>query len=503
MKDLKNILTIACLLITGILSAQINQAEFEKYINDAVVDYELPGVNIALSNKEQIVFQHTNGYANVEDKIRLEPNAVFGIASLSKAFTAAAIGILVDQGKLNWTDKVNQYIPGFKLSDPIVTASLTVEDLLAHRSGFATFDGDLLWYGTNYSREEIIQRFSAYPISYDFRTTYGYQNIMFIIAGEIVEAASGMSWDLFIQKHIFSPLGMNDSYTSINQYTEATKIAYPYVKGKLDKLRNYDNSGGAAALSSTIVDLTKWIQLWLNNGIINGDTILKPSTVSKLIDLHTPMSPSSFDRRNGISFKGYAQGWFLMDYAGEKVAHHGGGLPGYISKIFILPNKGFGGIILTNSESSLPTALMYASIDRYLKIENQKDWAATYLDFSKRYDQYLNKKEEERLAARNPKLKSNIPQENLIGTYTDKVYGKAEVSFVKGKLVFSMLASKELFTSEMSHWQQNTYQIKFSDSFLPAGYISFNSNADGEVVGLKIDLPNPDFHFHKLDFLKD
>ena len=213
-------------------------------------------------------------------------------------------------------------------------------------SGFGTFDGDLLWYGTNYSREDIIRKFSKYEMTYDFRTDYGYQNIMFIIAGEVVEEVSGMTWDAFVEQRIFKPLAMNNSYTSISQYTSKTSIAMPHVKGELDELRNYDNSGGAAALSSNVEDLSKWIKFWLNDGIVGTDTLLKAATHRKLLTLHTSIPPSGFDRRNGIEFKGYSQGWFLMDYDGDKVAHHGGGLPGFISKIFLVPSQNMGGIIL-------------------------------------------------------------------------------------------------------------------------------------------------------------
>jgi CubicO group peptidase (beta-lactamase class C family) len=501
MKILKPFIFPLLLLFAVQVSAQESNQEFDEYVAKYVEAYELPGLAISIVKNDEVAFQKAYGYANQVEKDELETESVFAIASLSKAFTATSIAILVDEGKLDWNDRVKDYIPYFNLSDEYVESQMTIEDLLSHRSGFNTFDGDLLWYGTNYSPEEIIKRFSAYDMTYDFRTTYGYQNIMFIVAGEVVEEVSGMSLGDFIKERIFTPLKMNNSYTSIAEYTEKTNVAMPHTKGVLDELRNYDNSAGAALLSSNVEDLSKWIQLWLNEGITaDGNTLLKSQSYHKLLNLHTPIAPSSFDRKNGIELEGYGLGWFLMGYQGNKVAHHGGGLPGFISKIFIVPAQNFGGIVLTNGVTSLPAALMYSSIDYFLGDESETNWAQTYLDFTKRYEIRLAKKKEERYANRNKKLKANIKAEDLIGSYEDVYYGKSEVKKQNGKLVLELTPAKDIFSSEMTHWQQNTYRIKFKDEFLPEGFVTFQANADGEVTNFTIDLPNPDFHFYNLKF---
>lgn len=501
MKTLRPLIFPLLLFFAFQVGAQEKHQKFDDYVGKYVKAYELPGLAISIVKDDEIVFQKAYGYANQVEKDELETESVFAIASLSKAFTATSIAILVDQGKLNWNDRVKDYIPYFNLSNEYVESQMTIADLLSHRSGFNTFDGDLLWYGTNYSPEEIIKRFSTYEMSYDFRTTYGYQNIMFIVAGEVVEEVSGMPLGDFIKKNIFTPLKMNNSYTSIAEYTEKTNVAMPHTKGVLDELRNYDNSAGAALLSSNVEDLSKWIQFWLNEGIsADGDTLLKNQTYHKLLNLHTPIAPSSFDRKNGIEFEGYGLGWFLMGYEGNKVAHHGGGLPGFISKIFIVPAQNLGGIVLTNGETSLPAALMYSSIDHFLGVDTEMNWAQTYLDFSKRYEKRLDQQKEERYAARNKKLKANIKEDKLLGTYEDEYYGKAIVKQQSGKLFLELTPAKDIFSSEMTHWQQNTYRIKFKDEFLPEGFVTFQANANGEVTHFTIDLPNPDFHFYNLKF---
>ncbi len=494
---------IFSLLIVSSVSAQNSEhLEFDKYVANAVDSFELPGLSIAIVKDGELVFDKAYGLKDINKSEKIDTKSVFAIASLSKAFTAAAIGMLVDEGKLNWTDRVSEYIPSFSLSDEYVASQLTIEDLLCHRSGFNTFDGDLLWYGTNYSREEIIERFENYKMSYDFRTRYGYQNIMFLIAGEVVEEVSGMSWEEFMKERFFKPLEMSNSYATFDGFRSETNKALPHTKGGLDEIRSYDNSGGAAAISSNVIDLSHWISMWLNGGVYKEDTILSKATHSKLLSLHTPINPSSFDVSNGTEFKGYALGWFVMNYGSSKVAYHGGGLPGYISKIFILPTEGVGGIILSNGETSLPTALMYSAIDEFTGKESEKDYAQTYLGFSKRYKAYLDKKGDQRSEKRG-KGKANIDTEDLVGEYEDIVYGKAIVENRKGKLYLKLLPAEDLFSSEMEHWQQNTYRVKFKDKFLPEGFITFEVDANAEVQGFKIDLPNPDFHFHNLHFKKN
>ncbi len=474
-------------------------SEFDTYVRNAFEAYGIAGMSIAITKDQQVIFSNAYG---VKDKRSGEPmdvNSVFGIASLSKAFTAAAVGMLVDEGKVKWSDRVVDILPSFKLYDDYATANFTVEDLLSHRSGYNTFDGDLLWYGTDYSRSEIINRISKLPNKTSFRESYGYNNIMFIVAGELVAKVSGISWDEFIETRIFTPLGMNSSRTSTTKFSEADNLAVPHVKGVASEFLNYDNSGGAAALNSSVMDLSKWLSMWTNNGIYNGDTLLSSKTVNYIISLQTPQLVSSFDQSNGINFKGYGLGWFLFDYDGKKVAHHGGGLPGFISKIGFVPQEKLGFVVLTNDESSLPAALMYKILDEFMHTGETKDWAELYLGFSKQYEERLEKERQEQLGNRNKKTKPSIGLANYVGTYEDEMYGKALISLEKKQLKVVLVPAKDLFNSTLEHWEYDVFQIKFKDGFLPEGYIKFDV-IDEKVNGFTIDLPNPDFHFYHLNF---
>jgi CubicO group peptidase (beta-lactamase class C family) len=381
---------------------------------------------------------------------------------------------------------------------------MTVEDLLCHRSGLITFDGDLLWYGTNYTREEIIERIRYRPLSQGYRTDFGYQNIMYITAGELIESVTGKSWDENVKERIFKPLGMVQSNTSISQYKPTQQIAYPHIEGKKQALLNYDNSGATAAINSNLTDLSKWISMWANEGVYDGDTIISKESFDRITRLHTVIPTGGLDRMVATNFKGYGLGWFLFDYKGQKVVHHGGGLPGYITKLAFVPEKDLGIVVLTNDMSSLTTAMMYEILEAY-SAEDTTDFISLFTEFAGRGDAY---REQSLKAKEDKKNLDNAPsfeRAAYVGVYEDKMYGKAEVS-IRGKrrkshLFIELLPSKELFHGKLEPFNGDTYKVVFNDPFLPPGYVTF-SVEDEAVSGFTINLENPDFHFYKLDFKK-
>lgn len=499
------LITLLLIIASFSISAQeIDFAKFDKYVKKAMRDYKMPGLAIGVIQNGDIVFQQGYGVSMVGQDQRISTNSMFGIASLSKAFTAASIGMLVEEGKLSWNDRVTEHLPNWKLSDPVATNLMTVEDLLCHRSGLKTFDGDLLWYGSNYSRAEIITRIQHLPLSYEFRNGFGYQNIMFITAGEVIAKVSGMTWDKFVEARILKPLGMTQTVSSITKYKENTKIAYPHLKRKPQKLLNYDNSGATAALNSNMVDMMTWTKFWLNNGIHHGDTLLKASTVRKIFSVENPLNVSGFDASIGIHFKGYGLGWFLMDYNGKKVVHHGGGLPGYITKVALVPEENMGIVVLSNDMSSICTALMYKLLDEAFG-ESKRDWSKDFSTYGKKSDSLsivkMNKQDQERKTETTP----SVPLENFVGTYTDTFYGNASISIEgkgkKARLKLVLEPAKVLFTASCDHWENNSFVFKFNDEFLPRGFANFKVEGS-KVTGFTIDLPNPDFHFSNLNFVK-
>ena len=489
-------------LLTSLPTIAQQQKDYkalDKYIEKAVADFGIPGLAVGIIKNGEIVLLKGYGYRNTETKKKVDENTVFGIASCSKAFTAATIAILVDEGKLNWDDKVIDHYPSFQMYDPYITRELTIRDLLCHRSGLQTFDGDLLWYGTDLSREEVIRQIRFRKNEYSLRAKFGYSNVMFIAATEVVKAVTGHSWDAFVNQKIFQPLGMTSTNTSNATFDKGMDVAYPHIDGKPEAFINYDNSAGAAAINTSAADLLKWVQLMLDKGALNDTSVFSKKQYYTLVAQQTVLPAGAAEKVGGTHFSGYGLGWFLKDYQGMKIIQHGGGLPGFHSKVVFVPEDSLGYVILANQISGGVGALDHKILDFFLT-DSDKDWARLYLDYEKKQEV---KKGENAKAKEEARVKNTSPSlslENYTGLYEDKMYGQAKVEMRDGQLFVTLLPTKKLFYSTMEHWQYDTFRIQFNDPYLPEGFVTFSFDSEANVMGFKIDLENPDFHFYKLDF---
>jgi CubicO group peptidase (beta-lactamase class C family) len=482
------------------VTAQVtfDHKQFEAFAQETVEAFDLPSMTMIVQKEGEVLFSGAWGSRGREsDQVAPNLETMYAIASLSKAYTAASIGMLVDDGKLRWDDKVKTHLPWFEMHDPYVTEHLTIEDLLCHRSGLITFDGDLLWYGSNYDRKEAVKRIRHREPTYEFRSEFGYQNLMFMTAGEVIEAVSGMSWDAFVAERILKPLEMERTTSSYNAFINDDNFAKPHLSGEEIFTLSYENSGATAALNSCASDMSKWLSFWLDQGVVNGDTLLQPATVKKIWALHTPLAVGNFDARNGTHFKGYAQGWFVMDYNGRKVIHHGGGLPGFITKAVLVPEEQISIVVLTNDMSSVPTMMMYAAIDAVMG-RPYDAWLEQFEGYKKGADEREAKQKEERLATKQPNAKVQKAAAYL-GTYADAIYGEAVVTNDGGELKLQFKPAEKLFTGALSPWADNAFRWDHQDPFLTYGVVTFEM--DGKTAtGFTVELPNYDFHFDKLNF---
>jgi len=478
----------------------VNYEALDNYIATSVKNYDLTGLSIALIKDNEVVFTKAYGSKNTKFNQQLETASLFNIASCSKAFTASCLSKLVNEGKLKWSDKVTSYLPDFKLADPNITSLLTVEDLLCHRSGLGTFYGDLLWYQTDYSQEEIMKRMEFLPITVQYRSEFGYQNDMYIVAGKIIEKITGLTWGEYLKENILTPLNMLQTRVASKYLDKNQNIAMPHLKKEVEELYLIDEHPALSIYSSTD-ELSNWVKMLLNKGQFEGKTILDEKVVRDLFTARLAMPVSSYSESLGTNFKNYAIGWSTFDYAGKKIVEHDGGMPGYISKVCLVPSENLGMIILTNDMNYLPTALRYRILDLFFS-ESEKDWAQIYLGYQKASDDYDQEKKEKKYANRNENTKPTLKLKEYAGSYEDKMYGKAEITFEKGELTFTMLPAKKAFTSKMAHWQDNSFHIKLNDNFLPEGWVNFYFDENKNLEGFKIELENPDFHFFNLDFVK-
>lgn len=482
--------------------------ELDGLFSKAITDFNVPGMAVAIIKDDQVLLSRGYGVKQVGHPDPVDDKTLFAIASNSKAFTSAALAILVDEGKLKWDDKVRKYLPWFTLYDPYVSEAFTVRDLLCHRSGLATFSGDLIWYGTNHSREEIIKRAQYLEPVFGFREAYGYSNIMFLTAGEIVRVISGQSWDDFVKQRIFQPLGMTTSNTSIKDFGPASNKAMPHnEKNGINEAIDYvdwDNIGPAGSINSSVSEVTQWLRLQLGKGSIDGKKIWSEARTWEMWENQTPKPVGKWQRENMPSrhFNGYGLGWELMEYGGYKVVSHGGGYDGMISKTMMVPELNLGFVILTNNINSLPSCLAFEILDEFCRVQEKKDWAGMFLGFKKDDEKAMKEQATQAEAARVKNTKPSLEQKNYCGIYRSEMYGDVEVREENSSLVIDFKPTA-LFKGNLTHWHYDTFQLNWTTKMmLPAGQVSFVLDAAGQPAEMRVVVDNPDFDFTELKLIR-
>ncbi|MGX1929885.1 serine hydrolase domain-containing protein [Flagellimonas sp. 2504JD4-2] len=484
---MRNLVHIFLFLPCWLVSQSLEIDSLDNYISKLVNEYRIPGIAIGVVHNDTVLFKKGYGTTKIDNGLPVSSQTVFPILSCTKAFTATCLGMLVDEGKLSWDDKVVKYLPSFKLSDPWITKEITIGDLLSHRSGLRAFDGDLLWYSTDYSRDEIIEKIQYYPIKEDFRLDFGYQNVMYLVAGKIVENASGLSWDDFVKTKIFNPLNMNASSTSLIELQAASNYAHPHIANKSITPRSTDNAGPAGSINSTIDDMLQWLQMCLNEGKWNGNEILKKQT------FQTITSPKIL--LDNESPSGYGFGWFVDYEEGQKVLYHGGGMPGYKSIMAFFPAHKIGIVVLTNKITMINEGLV-GMISSYIAHPEKVDWSDnrkyfTYFNYSWDTPKTINHK---------PNLPDNF--EKYVGLYKDDVYGIAEIKRANEMGILELLPSKKMLSGHLYFHNESAFKVQFKDEFLPIGKVIFQLGKDQSIEGFTLDIPNDDFNFDNLNFVK-
>ncbi|MBC7899566.1 MAG: serine hydrolase [Saprospiraceae bacterium] len=478
--------------------------EIDAYAGTVMTTWKGPGMAIAIIKDDKVVSAKGYGLRELGKPEPVDENTVFAIASNSKAFTTAAISILVDEKKLGWDDKVSKYLPDFRMYDPWVTSELTVRDLVTHRVGLDTFSGDLLWYEATYSPDEVLGRVQHLKPVSSFRTRYGYQNLMFIAAGQIVERVSGKSWSAFVKERILLPLGMNRTTTTIKDLQDNAAMPHNESGGTLRVLQrgNVDGAYAAAGLNSSVADLSRWVRLQLGRGKFEGKQIFSEQRSWEMWQpyLAMPISEGASKTNPSRHFNTVGMGWFLYDYQGRKVINHSGGLDGMLSYTVLVPEENLGLVVLTNSESPAFAVMMNKIVDVFLNAP-KRDWNAEAVERAKRINAAANEEIKKADTARVPGTKPSLSLANYSGTYSDKLYGNTTVTEENGKLVLRFGPSPN-FVADLEHWHYDTFQIKWRPSVaynFPRGFVTFTIDKSGKTDDLRIDQPNNDFWFYEFE----
>ncbi|MGI9055256.1 MAG: serine hydrolase [Pyrinomonadaceae bacterium] len=487
-------------------TADAKLVEIDAYAQQVMKDWNQPGMAIAVVRDGKTVFAKGYGVQKIGTNDKVDENTVFAIASNSKAFTTAAISILIDEGKIGgWDEPVAKYLPEFRLYSPYVTEDLTIRDLVSHRVGLDTFSGDLLWYETNYSDDEILNRLKYLKPTRGFRTGFGYQNLMFIAAGKIIEKVSGKNWGEFVKEKILDPLAMTRTTYSVTNLPNNATFPHNESGGALRVLHrgNVDGAAAAAGLNSSVADLTKWIQLQLNQGKFDNKQIFSEKNAWEMHQpaVILPISQAAAKANPTRHFNTYALGWNVFDYQGKKIVTHGGGLDGMLSKTVLIPESNIGFVVLTNSEFPVYNIMQSKMLDVFTDAP-KRDYNAESLkraaDGKKAEMEAAQKLE----ASQVKNTKPSLALKDYAGIYTGALYGDATVREENGKLVLRMLPSPN-FVADLEHWHYDTFKIKWRPTVaydFPAGFVTFTIDRNGKADELEIDQPNNDFWFYELEF---
>jgi CubicO group peptidase (beta-lactamase class C family) len=477
--------------------------EIDDYANVVNNTWKGPGMAIAVVKDDKVVMAKGYGSREIGKDAPVNENTVFAIASNSKAFTTAALAILVDEKKLAWDDKVSKYLPDFNMYDPWVTSELTIRDLVTHRVGLDTFSGDLLWYEANFTSDEVLDRVRYLKPVSSFRTRYGYQNLMFIAAGEVIEKVSGKPWCEFVTERIFTPLGMTRTTCSIRNLPDNAAFPHNESGGTLRMLPrgNVDGAAAAAGINSSVNDLSKWVRTQLGKGKFEGKQIFSEAQAWQLHQPHLAqqISETAWKGNPTRHFTGVASGWFVYDYQGRKIINHGGGLDGMLSQTVLIPEENAGFVVLTNSEFP-PYVVMMNKIRDVLVGAPKRDYNAEAVEQVKRNKAAAEAQIKKDDAARAANTRPSLPLSGYAGTYSDDLYGAITIAEEGGRLVMRFSRSPN-FVADLEHWNYDTFQIKWRPSVsynFPRGWVTFTIDKNGKTDELKIDQPNNDFWFYEL-----
>lgn len=486
-------------------------AGLDKYVANVMQEFKVPGVSLAIVQDGAVVLSKGYGIRKTGEKMAVDAQTLFAIASNTKAFTATALGLLVEEGKIQWDAPVINYLPWFQLSDPYITREMTVRDLLVHRSGLGLGAGDLLWWPpTDYDRKEIVRRLRHIPLAKSFRSAYAYDNVLYIVAGEVIETVSGQTWEEFINSRILAPVGMKYSKTKRSAILADGNIAAPHgeVDDQLQLVKPFvnDNVGAAGAIISCVEDMAKWMIVQLDSGrLADGTRLFKPATTRQLWGFVTPISVQNPPKELAplrSNFSGYALGFGLRDYRGYKLVSHTGGLPGYLSRVAMIPELKIGVTVLTNQESSNAfNSIVYYVLDRLLNAP-EHNWLEAFKSLKNKATVRLKNETGATLAARDSTSKPALPLEKYAGTYTDAWYGDISIVLEDGKLMLRFTHSPALI-GQLEHWQYDTFIVRWTDRELRAdAYITFNLNPDGSIDQTKMRAVSSatdfSFDFHDL-----
>jgi CubicO group peptidase (beta-lactamase class C family) len=468
----------------------------DAYVESAMPAWRVPGLALAIVKDGELVHVRGFGVRELGKPGPVDADTVFAIASMTKPFTAAAVGLLVGDGTLGWDDRVVDRLPGFALNDPVATADLRVRDLLSHRNGYDTWAGDLVWINARVDGPEALRRFQSIPPSWSLRYRFGYSNLMFLAAGQVIEAVSGKPWAAFVRERLLEPLGMTRTAVSAAERDAMDNVASPHmeVEGDIVVLPQFamEQTAPAGAISSSAADLARWMRMQLENGTVDGATIVPAEVLTETRTAHTPIpvSEADWEWNPYTRLTSCGLGWFLSDYRGRLVVSHDGGVPGSFSVMMLVPEERLGVVVLCNAETLLTYAVAFQVLDAFLGAP-ETDWSGNLQRaLAEATAAAETAAEGGEGAEQTPPTPPPLPLADFAGDYANGALGPAQVREADGALTLA-LADHPGLECPLAPKDGPAFECTWADPIFAVSDITFDIE-DGRAVRLRFRV-RPEF----------
>ena len=487
---------LIALLLPALFYGQIDTINLiDKRVEKILTEWQVPGCAVGIIKNGKLIYAKGFGYRDLENKLVVTPNTLFPIASNSKLFTSTAIGMIVNEGKLEYDKPVKSFIPEIEFNTPTLNSEITLRDMLCHRTGLS--GSDAIWYGSNFTRTEVFARIKYLESVVSIRTEFIYSNYMYLAAGEIIKLKTSKTWEDYIKEKILTPLNMNHTVFSIEELEKTTDYAKPYktdfIKRKttpLDFYKQTKASAPANGINSNIIDLSHWVICQLSEGKFNQKEIIPNSVIKETMKPLTISSNSIKDKE--LSYELYGMGRTLRTYKNHFMSEHGGAINGFRSQITLFPNDSVGIIILTNSADHKITSFLQLEIADVILGLEKTQWHERILERRKKQLENQNNN----LSSSDVQTKNSVNAianiDNYIGTYEHPAYGKIEIIAQKNELLFKF----KLFNDALIQINQNQFETPYHEQ-LGNYNITFNKSTKEKIESLELEFEGVKATFNK------
>lgn len=462
--------------------------EFDAYVQKAVKEWDVPGLAVVVVKNGNVLLSKGYGVRELGTNNAVDSKTLFACASTTKAMTATAMGILVDEGKVSWNDPVVKHLPEFQLYDPFVTREIKIRDLFVHDTGLG--NADFLWGIMDISADQVLEKMRYVKPTYSLRSSFIYQNIFYLAAGKVIEKISGKPWSTFVRERIFQPLGMTRTFPLFSDVKDANQTMPHYkVEGKITVIQHTsaDEIGPAGSVWSCVDDMGKWMRVMIDSSKYSGGRLLKAATWNEMFKPQVIVPANQFYPTAALTkpnWTTYGLGWFQHDYKGKKINFHTGSLAGAVAINAQLPEEKLGVYVFGNYDhAEVRHALVYKTFDLFA-LGGTRDWSADFLKLYRNIEAGGEKQEKDFEAKRVANTKPSLALTDYTGTYTDPLYGTVVITLEGDQLVAE---ANKFVKAKFSHWHYDTFRGWYDKKWYGKANMSFVIGSDGNISSVSFD----------------